>query len=232
VVPSGNLEQVDPPGEEVRILPVVGQARNARLGRVDYSDVLTSIKEAETRPGFSMLEPVLQATTDGLRAAVSSLRPHVVHFMGHGRFRDDRGAVALSDSTGATGDTADIEWVEESRLARTLCPDDWSPALVVLHACEGGAVDFEERFAGLAPTLAQEGALCVIAMQYAVTNSTAVAFSTAMYAALAQGRSLDEAVQDARRAIWVRTADPRLIGVPMIYQRTAQPLLAVARQEG
>jgi hypothetical protein len=222
VVPSGTLEHVEPPDEQVRILPVVGDAANPRLGSVDYDDVLQAIKETEERRGFSMLPPMLEATAAGLRAAMSgpqNLRPHVVHFLGHGRFRDGRGAVALRDPGGGT------DWVDESRLARALCSEDWSPALVVLHACEGGAVEFEERFAGLAPALVQAGALCVIAMQYAVTNTTARAFSTTLYAALAHRQSLDDAVHVARRALWEETEDPRLLGIPMVYQRTAEPLL-------
>lgn len=225
VVPSGSLERVESPTDEVRILPVVGDSANPRLGAVDYDEVLQAIKETEVRAGFSLLDPLVDATVEELRACVSGApgaRPHVVHFLGHGRFRDGRGAVALRDTDGGT------DWVEEDRLARAVCTDAWAPALVVLHACEGGAASFQERFAGLAPRLVQAGALCVVAMQYAVTNSTARTFSTALYAALARDRSLDEAVHDARRALWEQTEDPRLIGVPMIYQRTAEPLLVPA----
>lgn len=228
IVPSGTLDQVDEPGSEVRILPVVGDAENPRLGRVDYHDVLAAIRQVGGRPGFTMLDPVIEATAAELRAAMAGregLRPHLVHFLGHGRFRDGHGAVALRDPAGGT------DWVDEKRLASTLCSDDWSPALVVLHACEGGAVDFGERFAGLAPTLVQAGTRYVIAMQYAVTNSTAVAFSTALYAAL-EGSPLDEAVHLARRALCEEGSDPRLLGIPMVYQRTAEPLLAGARGEG
>jgi hypothetical protein len=229
VVPSGTLDYVERPDARVRILPVVGDATNSRLGIVDYDDVLQAIKESETRPGFSMLEPMLDATAAGLRATVTGpegLRPHVVHFLGHGRFREGRGAVALCDPDGGT------DWVDETRLARALCSDDWAPALVILHACEGGALQFEERFAGLAATLVQAGVLYVIAMQYAVTNSTARLFSTALYDALSQRRSLDEAVQGARRTVWEQTEDPRLLGVPMVYQRTAEPLLGGASKRG
>jgi CHAT domain-containing protein len=102
----------------------------------------------------------------------------------------------------------------------------------VLHACEGGRNDYEYRHAGLAPSLVRQGVQCVVAMQYPVTNETANEFSRALYEALAGRQYLDEAVQTARQHIWKATKDARLLGVPMIYQRNAAPLLgAPAKKE-
>jgi hypothetical protein len=220
VVPSGVLQPATPPGDHVRILPVVGDAKNSRLGLVDFEPVLTAIADTSHRPGFSTLDPLLEATEAQLASAVAEHQPHVVHVLAHGRFRDGRGAVALRDVDGGT------HWLDEERLARALCQEAWNPAVVILHACEGGAVDYEYRFAGLAPSIVRRGALCVVGMQYAVTNATAIAFSTALYAALAEGQNLDEALQTARQRLWDDKHDPRLIGIPTIYQRSAQPLLA------
>jgi hypothetical protein len=219
VVPSGVLEETEPPGEQVRILPVVGEASNPRLGAVSYQPVLEAIQRTTSRPGFSTLDPLLDATEDRLAATVAEHHPHVVHYVGHGRFREGRGAVALRNAQG------DTTWLPEDRLARALCSGGWGPAIVILHACEGGAIDYEYRFAGLAPTIVRRGALCVVAMQYAVTNATAITFSEALYAALADHQSLDEALQTARRRLYDTTKDPRLLGVPTIYQRSAEPLL-------
>lgn len=231
VVPSGALEYPDGDmsRDPVRVLPVVGEADNRRLGAVDYEPVLTAIRRTGQARGFRILDPVVGATARRLREVVSDPvdgRPHIVHFLGHGRFREGRGAVALCDGAGET------DWVEEHRLAEALCSPDWAPSLVLLHACEGGAIEFEERFAGLAPALAQGGTRCVIGMQYAVTNAAAVTFSTAVYRSMAAQRSLDEAVQDGRRELWEETHDPRLLGVPMLYQNTAQPLFEVPTGKG
>jgi hypothetical protein len=207
--------------DKVRILPVVGDADNDWLGTVDYEPVLTAIAAAGERPDFEVLAPAVEVTRTELTDQVSSTRPHVVHYIGHGRFdgQTGKGSVALSAAEGGTS------WTDEDDLAEALRPDGWTPTIVVLHACEGGRNDYEYRHAGLAPSLVRQGVQCVVAMQYPVTNETAIWFSKALYEALANRQYLDEAVQTARRHIWEATNDARLLGVPMIYQRNAAPLL-------
>jgi hypothetical protein len=213
--------------EEVRILPVVGDAHNDWLGAVDYEPVLRAIAAAGERPDFTVLDPAIEVTNPDLNGRVAATRPHVVHFIGHGRFRENtgKGSIALRAAGGGTA------WVDEDDLAEGLCGDDWAPTIVVLHACEGGRNDYEYRHAGLAPSLLRQGVQCVVAMQYPVTNETAIEFSSALYEALADRQYLDEAVQTARQGIWQATKDARLLGVPMIYQRNAAPLLGVPAAE-
>jgi hypothetical protein len=205
----------------VRILPVVGDAENAWLGPVDYEPALDAIAAAGARHDFTVVDAVEQVDLDTLVATVAEERPHVVHYIGHGRFTEDtgRGSIALRATDGQT------QWVDENDLADGLCTDEWAPTVVVLHACEGGRTDYEYRHAGLAPALVRRGVQCVVAMQYPVTNEQAIAFSSSLYDALAKGQYLDEAVQTARDQLWKTFKDPRLLGVPMVYQRNAAPLL-------
>jgi CHAT domain len=206
---------------KVRVLPVVGDAHNEWLGTVDYEPVLESIATAGQRPDFEILDPAVEITRTELADKVLATKPHVIHYIGHGKFdaQTGKGAVALRTDGGETS------WVDETDLGEALCGDDWTPTVVVLHACEGGRNDYEYRHAGLAPSLVRQGVQCVVAMQYPVTNETAIDFSDALYQALADRQYLDEAVQTARQRIWETTKDARLLGVPMIYQRNAAPLL-------
>jgi hypothetical protein len=215
--------------DKVRILPVVGDADNARLGAVDYEPALEAVAAAGERPDFEILEPVVEVTRTELADTVCATRPHVVHYIGHGRFdgQTGRGSLALAAAGGGTS------WIDEDDLADALRPDGWTPTIVVLHACEGGRNDYQYRHAGLAPSLVRQGIQCVVAMQYPVTNETANEFSKALYEALADRQHLDEAVQTARRRIWQATTpkDARLLGVPTIYQRNAAPLLGVSAEK-
>jgi hypothetical protein len=222
--PAGRAAVAD---RQVRILPVVGDAHNDWLGLVDYQPVLDAVTAAAERPDFAVLDPAVEVTDAQLGARVADDRPHIVHFIGHGRFGEQtgKGAIALRAAEGGT------RWVDEDALADLLCRDGWAPTIVVLHACEGGRNDYEYRHAGLAPSLVRQGVQCVVAMQYPVTNETAIAFSGALYDALAGHQYLDEAVQTARRHIWQSTGDARLLGVPMIYQRDAAPLLGMPATE-
>jgi CHAT domain len=224
-VPPGTPERASVDMDEVRILPVVGDAHNDWLGPVDYQPVLDAITTAGERRDFTVLGAAVEVTEDELAKAIADQRPHVVHYVGHGRFsaQTAKGAVALRAAEGGTA------WVDEDDLAERLCTDDWAPTVVVLHACEGGRTDYEYRHAGLAPGLVRQGVQCVVAMQYPVTNEMAIEFSTALYEALADQQYLDEAVQTARARIWQATKDARLLGVPMVYQRSAAPLLGKPR---
>ena len=220
-VPPGTPERAIIDIEQARILPVVGDAHSDWLGPVDYQEALDSITASGARADFTVLDAAVEVTRDVLVERVADQRPHVVHYIGHGRFQPDtgKGALALRADDGGTA------WVDEDRLVDGLCTDRWAPTIVILHACEGGRNDYEYRHAGLAPALVRQGVQCVVAMQYPVTNQTAIQFSTALYDALADRQYLDEAVHTARRRVWNATDDARLLGVPMIYQRNAAPLL-------
>lgn len=224
-VPPGTPQRAAVTLTEVRILPVVGDAHNDWLGSVDYEPVLDAIAAVGGRDDFKILDPAVEVTNAELATRVAATRPHVVHYIGHGRFsaQTGKGSVALHADGGGTC------WVDEDDLAERLCGDDWAPTIVVLHACEGGRNDYEYRHAGLAPSLVRQGVQCVVAMQYPVTNETAIEFSSALYDALADHQYFDEAVQTARNHIWQATKDARLLGVPMIYQRNAAPLLGAPK---
>ena len=105
------------------------------------------------------------------------------------------------------------------------------PHIVLLHACEGGTVGFSSTLAGFAPTLTVAGVQAVIAMQYPVTNRAASAFAVAFYAQLADGRSIEAAVQRAR----LRMADgpggydTGEFGIPVLYLRSSEPTPVVVR---
>jgi hypothetical protein len=237
LTPGLMLSRTVPPGtpgraavamETARILPVVGEAHSEWLGPVDYQPALDAVAAVAERPEFESLAPAVEVTRTVLADRVGATRPHVVHYIGHGRFSEQtgRGAVALRDAEGGTC------WVDEDDLGDALCTDAWAPTVVVLHACEGGRNDYEYRHAGLASNLVRSGVHCVVAMQYPVTNQTANQFSSALYEALAAGQYLDEAVQTARQCIWQATKDARLLGVPMVYQRNAAPLFGPRPGEG
>jgi hypothetical protein len=86
-----------------------------------------------------------------------------------------------------------------------------------------------DLFSGTAAALVRSGVAAVTAMQYAISDLAAVAFSRGFYTALAHGRGVDEAVSAGRVGIlgtsgrtleWVtpvmylRGSDARLFTVP------------------
>lgn len=92
--------------------------------------------------------------------------------------------------------------------------------VAVLGACESGRRDGVSAWTGIAPALVERGVPAVVAMQYAVIDAQAVAFSQAFYTALAGGLTVDEAVATGRLAM-LGTAGPDDAewGVPVLYMR-------------
>ena len=220
---DGEMEGGFAPEQHIQVLVVVSQPDDRRLDPVEYEDVLAAIGDTCEKLSFS--HSVLHNPTaeELRREALRRPQPHLVHFMGHGEFDPGRGQgfLALSHPVGGT------DWVDDRRLAALLTQDGTGPRAVVLHSCEGGRTDFTASFAGVAPQLVRGGIQCVVAMQYAVTNETAISFSTSLYERLADGIDLDAAVQASRSRIRLESIppDPRLLGIPVVYLQNRTPLL-------
>lgn len=208
---------------KISILPVVSDPSPDKLGPVEAEEVLQTLAELGDERRFDVRPVIAGRDIDQLGAAVVAAQPDVVHFIGHGRFTRTAGGGLAMTRPGGIG----WEWVESDRVAAALCPGGRAPRAVVLHTCEGGVADTTYRFAGLAPELINSGVQCVIAMQYPIQNATATLFSTTFYAQLGAGRPLDEAVQHCRRVL---SAQPRLLGLPVLYQYRADPLLTSSSQ--
>lgn len=208
--------------DRARVLVLVSQPDDPTLGEVVAEPVLADLEAAANAGVPIELTVQQQPTRDLLDEVVARFRPDVVHFMGHGMYDDyeEQGQIALVDETGRT------DWVGESALAQLLGDAEDMPRLVYLHSCSGAQTGYRASFAGIAPRLIRRGTHCVVAMQYAVTNRTAIAFSKGFYRGLTAGLPLDESVQSGRRSLAVlHEKDPRLLGIPVVYLRTRDALL-------
>jgi len=201
------------PAERVTVLVLVSQPDDPTLGEVIAEPVLTSLEDIASNLPLDVAVRH-QPTRDTLSEVVTELHPDFIQFIGHGQYDDpgEEGRIALVDETGRA------DWVGEAVLAQILGDEGDMPKLVFLHSCSGAQTDYRASFAGLAPRLIRRGTQCVVAMQYAVTNRMALAFSKGFYRGLAEGLPLDEAVQAGRRGLAVHyESDPRLMGIPVVY---------------
>lgn len=220
-IPLETVRRSLAPEERLRLLLVVSQPRN--LPEVVAEPVVEAMNDLETR--LPMQLGILdQPTAYALLAKVKEFRPHVLHFTGHGQYDEDaeQASVALLEVDGLA------RWVTDSGLSQLLHQAGTVPRVVLLHSCEGATVDDRASFAGMAPQLIRNGVQCVVAMQYAVTNSTAIGFTAAFYDGLADGLLVDEAVQQGRWVIsGALSADEnaRLLGIPVIYLHSRDSVL-------
>jgi hypothetical protein len=73
--------------------------------------------------------------------------------------------------------------------------------LVLLNSCAGGQSAADDPFSSSAATLIRSGVSAVVAMQFAVSDPAAMAFSAGFYQAIAHNRTVAEAVRIGRIGI-------------------------------
>jgi CHAT domain-containing protein len=147
----------------------------------------------------------------------------VLHYVGHGTFGRGEGYLLLEDADGRA------DAVSASLLSQMVT--DSSLRLVVLNACETAVTGVEAPLGGLAHQLARAGIPAVVAMQMAIADPAAFAFSREFYGALADGWPVEAAVQEGRRSImtllgndWNQRVD---WATPTLYMRAADGAVLV-----
>jgi hypothetical protein len=184
------LEVPDPPrplrvSPPLRVLVMISSPRDPHLAQLDVEQewaklqgVLGTLEQA----GLVRLERLEAATLAALRQRLRRDDWHVFHFIGHGGFdtQAQDGLLVLEDSAGSS------RLVTAQTLGVPLHNHD-PLRLVVLNACEGARSNPTDPFAGTAQTLIQQGIPAVVAMQFEITDAAAIAFTSEMYAAVADG---------------------------------------------
>jgi CHAT domain len=217
-VGRGTLAPAEPP---LRILLAASQPSD--LGPVVVDEPTEAIERLEGALPVEIAH-VPAATLDALLDALTEAPPHVVHFLGHGEYNRTarEGRIAL------IGEGGRAFWMADSEFANLFHEAQAIPRMIVLHLCEGGVSDFTASFAGLALQLARRDVQAVVAMQYPVSNRTAIRFTDVFYGEIAKGRNVDDAMQHARWRLGATAADqdyPRDFGAPVLYLRSRTGVL-------
>ncbi len=140
---------------------------------------------------------------------------HVLHVIAHGGVGPRGGVLALEHEQ--TGRSAPVSAQRFARLLHACRP---VPRLVVLNSCSSGESAADDLLSSTAAALVHSGISAAVAMQFAVTDPAALAFSRGFYQALSQNIAVDESVRLGRIAI-DGTSEQTLEWVtPVIYLRT------------
>lgn len=200
------------------------------LGPVAYEEVQEAIQDLATtlRGGVELLPVVQHATASGVDALLA-MKPHIFHFIGHGRLQDEQqqavGQIALEDALHRAN------WIDADYFSELL--NQHGPGLVVLQACESGALSISHSLVGVASHIVQQGIPVVVAMQYEISNSTALRFALGFYKSLVAGEPIDVSTQVARRTISLGPSryDTRDFAAPVLFTRVRDGHL-FSRQPG
>ena len=75
------------------------------------------------------------------------------------------------------------------------------PRLVVLNSCQSGRTGTRDLFSSSAATLVRRGTSAVAAMQFVVSDESAITFARGFYESLSKGQTIDQATQSGRISI-------------------------------
>lgn len=197
----------------LRILLIRAGARG--YGGLEYPAEQDSIIDALSNISGVQYESLDMPTRQELRRKLRVFDPHVLHFMGHGKVDEDTGSgwVYLRDEKGNPDPlrAQDIAELFSGFLALRL---------VVLNTCQSARGALSANGHGsIAGALVSQGVAAVIAMQFAISDQAAMAFTEEFYTRLAEGASIDDAVTEGRLAMRLKARDSFEWCTPALYMR-------------
>jgi hypothetical protein len=154
---------------------------------------------------------------------------HVLHFIGHGSYSEERGqaesVLFMADAQNRTELVSEAEFA--AMLVRQLADTETQPhdrlRLVFLASCQTATRSSAEAFRGFAPTLVAAGVPAVVAMQEPVDLETARTFAQLFYRRLLQHGLIDLACNEARSTLL--TGHYLGPSIPVLFMRLRSGLL-------
>ncbi|MGH7597281.1 MAG: CHAT domain-containing protein, partial [bacterium] len=179
----------------------------------EWDKLKDAFQDLEYR-GLAQLERLEEATLDALQKRLQNGEYHIFHFIGHGAFdRKAQDGLLILENEDELGDPVNGE-----RLG-ILLHDHPSLRLALLNACEGARGDGCDTFTGLAQRFVQQGLPAVIAMQFPVSDETAITLSHVFYETLAKGHPVDAALAEARKAVFTQINEAEW-AAPVLFMRS------------
>jgi hypothetical protein len=216
IVRSLDVTQPLQPRTIVRPLRVLLVRAGARgHGGLRFESEQESITDALFNISGVQCEFLDMPTRQDLRRKLRDFDPHVLHFMGHGKVDEDTGSgcVYLRDEN---GDPDPLRAQDVTELFGGLS----ALRLVVLNACQSAHGTLSVNgYGSVAGALVSRGVAAVIAMQFAISDGAARAFTAEFYTRLAKGALIDDAVTEGRLAMRSKVPDSFEWCTPALYMR-------------
>jgi hypothetical protein len=171
--------------DKVRILFVAANPKDSSQLRLDEEirEIHAKIRAAEFRDSFELVSRWAVRPLDLLQA-FNEVRPHIVHFSGHG----SKTELVLENEEGNT------KPVSEAALVSLFKNVKENVRLLLLNACHSEAQ---------ARAISQE-VECTVGMNAAIGDEAAVVFASTFYGALAFGLSVGQAFEQGRTALMLQ----------------------------
>lgn len=223
-LPLGLRELASPqPRHPVRVLVVLaGPDNQPELDFERELKVLQTAFDEVQRAGLLQMELLEDATLSSLQERLSRTTYDVLHYAGHAAYSEAKraGELYFEDDNGRAV-AVSAETLRALLVGRRL-------KLVVLSACQTAKTGGRQAFDSVATALLRESIPAVLAMQFRVSDLSAIEIGRAFYSQLAHGGSVVEAVHEARAALYHRDQERLPVdrihdwGVPALYVRSPQ----------
>jgi len=184
--------------------------------QLNVADELQKLLDATSRArasGSLVVDTLPHATLKSLQNKLQESPVHILHFIGHGDFKEStqESILFFEDESGNSKE------ISGEFLALVL-GNHPSLRVVVLNACHGARSSLKDPFAGVSQTLLRRGLPAAIAMQFAITDEAARVFAEAFYEAIANHYAVDAALVEARTALYVDGLGAEW-GTPVLFMR-------------
>jgi hypothetical protein len=206
----------EPTPGPLRVLIVSAQpVGTVELSIDEETEMIRRDFSALTDAGLARVEVLPRATIAALHGALSIGGYNVVHFIGHGVFREEsnQGFLLFQGQPGAPPEFLDERSARELFCGRGI-------GLLFLNACQTSTSSPADFNRGLAQSLVAHGLPALVANQYSVGDTAATSFSQFFYWGLARGLSLGAAAREARISVNYSLNGPAIDwAVPVLYAR-------------
>ncbi|MGA7732831.1 MAG: CHAT domain-containing protein [Chloroflexia bacterium] len=187
--------------EPLRVLVIISSpsdlAQDQVLNFAKEEDLILTAHAEARRAGLVEVEFTPNGSIQALSTYLREFDPHILHFTGHGVFNQlaDSGYLLMEDEHGHKARVTNGDFAELlERQGKSL-------RLAFLSACQSARVARNEAYTDLGPRLLKAGIPAVVAMQFSVLNHSAMHFGGDFYKGIADGKSVDEALTEAREIL-------------------------------
>lgn len=201
--------------EKLPLKILVMIASPAGYPKLDVEEEKKLLLEAFANRKEIQIDFIEKATLLALKDQLSENSYHIFHYIGHGGFdgKTGKGVLVLEDDDGNS------VLVAGEKLKRVF--RDSSIGIIFLNACETARMSAEkDPFAGIASSLMIENIFAVVAMQFPISDVSAIVFSKKFYTSLAQGNPIDQAVSRSRQAVDLCANETLEWGIPVLFMRS------------
>ncbi|MDY7099230.1 MAG: CHAT domain-containing protein [Pseudomonadota bacterium] len=225
----------EPITDKIRVLVATANPQADLDTGTEFANIERQLGELTDGPQKRIeIKALEEANSLNLSDTINSWKPHIVHYIGHGDFRQDTGVISLHKSD----DPRRAHSVDSTTFRQMMV--NHRPWLVVLNSCLGGVSSRFDPFAGAAQALRQIDVPFVVAMQYSISDDAAIRFSQRLYGELAMGTPIAPAVSSARSAIreledplsQIELITPVLYASSALHRIPLPPLIAAAAIAG